>query len=73
VWSPWSNDLQTSATQVKPLQTYGNITIFQADMPCVACGEKGCNNNGVVSECLKNISPHFIFKEIKEWLLSYSL
>jgi heptosyltransferase III len=73
VWSPWSNDLQTSATQVKPIQTYGNITIFQADMPCVACGEKGCNNNGVVSECLKNISPHFIFKEIKEWLLSYSL
>jgi heptosyltransferase-3 len=73
VWSPWSNDLQASATQVKPIQTYGNITIFQADMPCVACGEKGCNNNGVVSECLKNISPHFIFKEIKEWLLSYSL
>lgn len=73
VWSPWSNDLQTSATQVKPIQTYGNITIFQADMPCVACGEKGCKNNGVVSECLKNISPHFIFKEIKEWLLSYSL
>ena len=73
MWSPWSNDLQTSATQVKPIQTYGNITIFQADMPCVACGEKGCNNNGVVSECLKNISPHFIFKEIKEWLLSYSL
>ncbi len=33
IWSPWSNVLQISATQDKPKQTYGNITIFQADMP----------------------------------------
>ncbi len=73
MWSPWSNNLQTSAVESKPLQTYDNITIFQADMPCVACGEKGCKNNGLVSECLSNISPRLIFKEIEEWLLNYSL
>ena len=73
MWSPWSNNLQTSAIEVKPIQTYDNITIFQADMPCVACGEKGCKNNGLVSECLSNISPSLIFKEIEEWLLSHSL
>ena len=73
MWSPWSNNLQTSAVESKPLQTYDNITIFQADMPCVACGEKGCKNNGLVSECLSNISPSLIFEEIEEWLLSYSL
>jgi len=73
MWSPWSNNLQTSAIKAKPIQTYDNITIFQADMPCVACGEKGCKNNGLVSECLSNISPSLIFKEIEEWLLSHSL
>ena len=73
MWSPWSNNLQTSSIEVKPIQTYDNITIFQADMPCVACGEKGCKNNGLVSECLSNISPSLIFKEIEEWLLSHSL
>ena len=73
MWSPWSNELQTCATQTKEIQSYGNITIFQANMPCVACGEKGCQNNGEISTCLKNISPQLIFEEIKEWLLSYSL
>jgi heptosyltransferase-3 len=72
MWSPWSNNLQTSAIEARPIQTYDNITIFQADMPCVACDEKGCKNNGLVSECLSNISPSLIFKEIEEWLLSHS-
>ena len=73
MWSPWSNTFQGSAVKSKPVQTYDNITIFQADMPCVACGEKGCRNNGEVSECLSNISPNLIFKEIEEWLSSNSL
>ena len=66
MWSPWSNQLRLSATQDKPMQTYGNITIFQASMPCVACGKSGCNNSGN-SECLDNISPKLVFKEIKDW------
>ena len=73
MWSPWSNKLELSAKENKPLQTYGNVTVFQAEMPCVACGNKGCNNNGVISECLNNISPIVIFKEIEEWLLNKAL
>ena len=73
LWSPWSNAFQKSAMENKPTQTYGNVTIFQADMHCVACGEMGCQNNGVISECLNNISPNIIFKEIEEWLLNKAL
>mgnify|MGYP000108929095 CR=1 FL=1 len=70
MWSPWSNQLKLSATQDKPIQTYGNITIFQADMPCVACGRAGCNDNHGNSDCLDNISPNNIFNAIKDWHLS---
>jgi len=73
MWSPWSNKLELSAKVNKPLQTYGNVTIFQAGMPCVACGNKGCDNNGIISECLNNISPVVIFKEIEEWFLNKAL
>jgi heptosyltransferase-3 len=66
MWSPWSNQLQTSATKDTPLQTYGNITLFQANMPCVACGKKGCDNHGK-SECLDHISPKVVFNEVKNW------
>lgn len=67
-WSPWSNDIQQSAKYDKPIQTYGNITIFQADMPCVACGKAGCDNSHGKSDCLYNINPQLIFNEVKNWL-----
>ena len=67
MWSPWSNQLQKSATKDKPLQSYGNITIFQANMPCVACGQAGCDNHHGKSECLDHISPKVVFDEIKNW------
>ena len=53
-------------TQDMLIQTYSNITIFQANMPCVACGEAGCNNKGI-SDCLENINPAIVFNEIKRW------
>ena len=67
IWSPWSNELSLSASKDSPNQTYGNITIFQADMPCVACGNAGCDNNHGISECLNKINPKLIFKEIENW------
>ena len=66
MWSPWSNVLKSSTKTNTPKQTYGNITIFQADMPCVACGKSGCNNKGI-SECLDNISPQVIANEVEKW------
>jgi len=67
MWSPWSNELQLSAKEDKPIQSYGNITIFQANMPCVACGQAGCDNSHVKSECLDNINPRVIFDEVEKW------
>ena len=67
MWSPWSNQLQASASDDMSIQTYGNITIFQADMPCVACGNAGCDNKHGKSDCLYRISPSLVFKEIENW------
>ena len=67
MWSPWSNQLQKSATEDKPTQSYGNITIFQANMPCVACGQAGCDNQHGKSECLDHISSKVVFDEVKNW------
>ena len=67
MWSPWSNDLQMSAMQDKPKQTYGSVTIFQADMPCVACYKAGCDDQHGKSECLDRIDPLLVFNEIKDW------
>ena len=67
MWSPWSNQLQASASDDMTIQTYGNITIFQADMPCVACGNAGCDNKQGKSDCLYRISPSLVFKEIENW------
>lgn len=67
MWSPWSNELGISATKDMPFQTYGNNTIFQADMPCVACGNAGCDDRHGRSDCLYNIDPKDIFNPIKNW------
>ena len=67
MWSPWSNQLRQAASLNKAKQTYGNITIFQADMPCVACGNAGCDNQHGKSECLDHISPKVVCDEVKNW------
>ena len=67
MWAPWSNQLQVSAIEDMAIQTYGNVTIFQADMICVACGNAGCDDNHGKSDCLYNISPRLVFKEIEDW------
>jgi heptosyltransferase III len=70
MWSPWSSSLKISAIQNLPIQNYGEITIFQANMPCVACGKAGCCNNHGKSECLDHISPNEVYKEIEVWYKS---
>ena len=67
MWSPWSNNLKTGASENKPLQTYDKITIFQASFPCVACGMAGCNDSHGRSECLHVIKPEKIFNEVSYW------
>ena len=73
MWSPWSNELKTSAKVDMPIQTYSKNTIFQADMPCVACGLAGCDDKHGRSECLYKINPNTIFNEVKEWYKKFSI
>lgn len=68
IWSPWNNALQTAATHSQPQQTYGNITIFQADMPCVPCGKAGCDDQHGRSECLYRINPALISTAVSNWM-----
>jgi len=68
-WSPWSNKLQCATSKNLPKQTYDNITIFQANMECVACGLAGCDDKHGRSECLFNIKSNDIYEEVKSWLL----
>ena len=67
-WSPWSSELQTNTSTNKPIQTYGNITLFQAQMDCVACGLAGCDDKHGKSDCLEHIDPDMIFREVQRWL-----
>ncbi|HFU77866.1 MAG TPA: lipopolysaccharide heptosyltransferase family protein [Epsilonproteobacteria bacterium] len=68
VWSPWSNEVQCAATQNKPYQKYGNVRLFQADMPCVACGLAGCDDKHGKSDCLEHILPDDIYREVQKCL-----
>jgi len=68
-WAPWSNSLQKAANENLPKQTYDNITLFQANMDCVACGLAGCDDKHGASDCLNNIKPDDIYEEVKTWLI----
>jgi len=68
MWSPWSNKINSSASTNKVLQTYGDNTIFQGSLPCVACGKAGCDNLGIESICFESIDPYDIFKTVKTQL-----
>lgn len=67
MWSPWSNELQKSATENKPIQNYGNVTIFQSSLPCNVCGEIGCGNIHGKEEFTFCINSEDIFEEVKKW------
>ena len=68
MWSPWSNISNKGTIKNSPIQNYDNTTIFQANLPCVACGQAGCDDNHGKSECLYQIDPKIIFSEIEKYL-----
>ena len=70
MWSPWSNKSQKCTSENRPVQTYDDITIFQANIPCVACGKAGCDDKHGKSECLDYIDPKAIFNEVSYWINS---
>jgi len=68
MWSPWCNGLHRATRESMPVQRYGNITMFQADMECVPCGKAGCDDHHGRSDCLYHIEPETIFHEVEAWL-----
>jgi heptosyltransferase-3 len=56
MWGPWKNH----DNQI--------IKVIQANMDCVPCGKAGCDNQHGKSDCLYNISPKDIFRELKSKL-----
>ena len=66
MWAPWSKELKGFNIQNRQIQKYGKVTIFQSALPCVACGNAGCDNSDR-SECLHTINPNDIFNEVKKW------
>jgi heptosyltransferase-3 len=69
VWSPWSNTLQRAGQRTAPVQTYGDITVFQSSLECVPCGHSArCGEHDRLSPCMADIEPQTVFNEIKNWL-----
>jgi len=71
MWAPWSNQLMSSTSINKPIQTYGKNTIFQSSLPCEVCGIIGCGHNHDKNEFPYAINPDEIFNEIKLWYLKH--
>lgn len=67
-WSPWNN--KGAVEQQCPLprgkQRAGNIIVVQKDMPCIPCGRAGCNNNGLESPCMQEITTEEVLKCVDE-------
>lgn len=69
VWSPWSNALQRGGRQALPVQTYGDITLFQSSLECVPCGHSArCGDRDRPSPCMADIDPHVVFNDVRRWL-----
>ncbi|MBN1471397.1 MAG: glycosyltransferase family 9 protein [Syntrophaceae bacterium] len=72
IWSPWSNVLQKAGSQSAPVQTYGDITLFQSSLECVPCGHSArCGERDRLAPCMADIDPHVVFNEVKRWLAKY--
>ncbi|MDD2500540.1 MAG: glycosyltransferase family 9 protein [Geobacter sp.] len=70
-WSPWNNN--GPVAQQCPLprgkQRTGSIIVLQKDLPCIPCGQAGCNGNGVEPPCLLGIEPDEVLAATDELLL----
>lgn len=70
MWSPWSNTIKHPAYGNYPMQTYGNITIFQSSNSCEICGIVGCGSNHGRSEFPFAVMPEEVFNEVEKWHLN---
>lgn len=66
-WAPWplAPGEHVIAFQRRSLvQTMGNVTVLQAELPCVPCGRAGCEDHRLShTECLPAILPERVAAE----------
>jgi len=67
-WSPWNNDgpVAQQCPQPRGTQRTGSIIVVQKNMPCVPCGQAGCNGNGVEPPCMLDIEVADVMAAVNE-------
>ncbi len=68
MWSPWDNvgPLAQQCPQPRGKQRSGSIIVIQKDMPCVPCGQAGCNDNGIEPPCMLEIEVAEVLDAVAE-------
>lgn len=70
-WAPWPARAEAPIQWVKAAdrQHAGNVTLLQADLPCVPCGRAGCEDHRASrSDCLPAIGPERVLAEAQRLL-----
>ncbi len=70
-WAPWPARAAASALFARStlVQQVGNVTLVQADLPCVPCGKAGCEDHtDSRSDCLNAITPERVLKQVDRLL-----
>lgn len=70
MWSPWNN--RGPVAQQCPLprgrQRSGSIIVLQKELPCVPCGQAGCNGDGLEPPCMLDIEVAEVLSAVSELL-----
>ncbi|MBA2675865.1 glycosyltransferase family 9 protein [Ramlibacter sp.] len=60
-WAPWPSTIGEQPVRFvrrAATQTVGNVTLMQAELPCVPCGKAGCEDHRLSrTDCLPMITP----------------
>jgi heptosyltransferase-3 len=72
-WAPWPASAGRAAPvtwlRAAPRQQAGNVTLLQADLPCVPCGRAGCeDHHHSRADCLQRIAPAQVLHEARALL-----
>lgn len=73
-WAPWPAAMSGDEQPVHfvrrtSAQTVGNVTLMQAELPCVPCGKAGCEDHRMSrTDCLPMITPERVAAQAFELL-----
>ncbi len=70
-WAPWPARAQAASLfqKVAVVQRAANVTLLQGSLPCVPCGQAGCENHRQSrSDCLTQISATRVLEQVHQVL-----